>query len=271
MHSSNREQIAADYAALSDAVSRVLGHSYDALTTPECFAHLELLEREMRRLPAAGHELINQIDGQATPAELGGKFAHVLSDRLRITRGEAARRITDAQTLGTRRALTGERLAPRYVATAAAQRAGRIGASHLAVIHGFFAELPGWVDDPTREAAEADLARWAGEQRPECLRKVADRITCYLNPDGRFTDQDRARRRGLTLGTQDSDGMSRLSGWLTPEARASWEAVLAKLAAPGMCNPDDDTPVIDGPPARKPCSATAAPRRSATTTASTLR
>ncbi|OBH81110.1 hypothetical protein A5681_02695 [Mycobacterium scrofulaceum] len=251
MRSNSREEIAADYAALSDAVSRVLGHSYDALTTPERFAHLELLEREMRRLPVAGHQLINQIDCQATPAELGGKFAHVLADRLRITRGEANRRITDARALGTRRALTGEPLAPRYPAAAAAQRAGHIGASHLTVIHRFFDELPGWVDAPTREAAEADLARWAGAHRPESLRKVAERITCYLNPDGQFTDQDRARRRGLTLGTQDSDGMSRLSGWLTPEARATWEAVLAKLAAPGMCNPEDDAPVVDGPPSEE--------------------
>ena len=42
--------------------------------------------------------------------------------------------------------------------------------------------------------------------------------------------------------------MSAVRGWLTPEARATWEAVLAKLAAPGMCNPDDDTPVVDGAP-----------------------
>ena len=45
--------------------------------------------------------------------------------------------------------------------------------------------------------------------------------------------------------------MSRLSGWLTPETRATLEAVLAKLAAPGMCNPDDDTPVVDGPPSEE--------------------
>jgi hypothetical protein len=45
--------------------------------------------------------------------------------------------------------------------------------------------------------------------------------------------------------------MSRLSGWLTPEARATVEAMLAKLAAPGMCNPDDDTPTVDGPPAEE--------------------
>ena len=248
MHSTSREEIAADYAALRDVVARISGHSYDALTTPERFTYLEALEREARRLPVAGHELINQIDCQATPAELGGKFPHVLADRLRITRGEATRRITDARALGTRQTLTGEPLAPRYAATAGAQRAGHIGASHIAVIHRFFDELPCWVDAHTREAAEADLARWASEQRPEGLRKTADRLTCYLNPDGQFNDQDRARRRGLTLGTQDSDGMSPVRGWLTPEARATWEAVLAKLAAPGMCNPDDDTPVVDGAP-----------------------
>ncbi len=42
--------------------------------------------------------------------------------------------------------------------------------------------------------------------------------------------------------------MSRISGYLTPEARAALEPVLAKLAAPGACNPDDDTPVIDETP-----------------------
>ncbi|MGE2818294.1 DUF222 domain-containing protein, partial [Mycobacterium heidelbergense] len=43
-------------------------------------------------------------------------------------------------------------------------------------------------------------------------------------------------------------GMSQLRGWLTPELRATLEAVLAKLAAPGMCNPDDQTPCVDSTP-----------------------
>jgi hypothetical protein len=42
--------------------------------------------------------------------------------------------------------------------------------------------------------------------------------------------------------------MSRLTGWLTPEARAGLEAMLARLAAPGMCNPADATPCVDGSP-----------------------
>jgi Domain of unknown function (DUF222) len=100
----------------------------------------------------------------------------------------------------------------------------------------------------TRENAEAHLAELATQHRPDHLAKLADRLGYCLNPDGNFTDVDRARRRGLTLGKQDIDGMSRLSGWLTPETRATVEAVLAKLAAPGVCNPDDETPTVDGPP-----------------------
>jgi hypothetical protein len=45
--------------------------------------------------------------------------------------------------------------------------------------------------------------------------------------------------------------MSRISGWLTPEARASLEAVLAKWAAPGMCNPADEQPCIDAQPSEQ--------------------
>ncbi|MCV7232245.1 DUF222 domain-containing protein [Mycobacterium branderi] len=77
---------------------------------------------------------------------------------------------------------------------------------------------------------------------------LAQRLTDCLNPDGDFSDDERARRRGLTLGKQGPDLMSHLSGWITPELRATLEAVWAKLAAPGMCNPDDTTPVVDGPP-----------------------
>src|SRR6202044_3399885 len=46
------------------------------------------------------------------------------------------------------------------------------------------------------------------------------------------------------------DGMSPISGYLTPEARATIDAVFAKLAAPGMCNPDDIEPCVSGPPSQ---------------------
>jgi hypothetical protein len=42
--------------------------------------------------------------------------------------------------------------------------------------------------------------------------------------------------------------MSSLTGNLTPEAKAVWEVIFAKYAAPGMCNPDDPEPCTAGTP-----------------------
>ena len=44
--------------------------------------------------------------------------------------------------------------------------------------------------------------------------------------------------------------MSPISGYLNPEARATIDAVFAKLAAPGMCNPDDIAPCVSGTPSQ---------------------
>lgn len=248
MLSSSREEIREDFDALRTAVSRVVRHSFEVLTTPERLALLERLERETRRLRAPEHRLINQVAGQATPEELGGKVSHALANRLRITRGEASRRVAEAAELAPRRAITGEPLPPLLTATAAAERDGSIGAGHVWVIRRFLKQLPCGVDVETREKAEAHLVELATSHRPDELAKLADRLAYCLNPDGNYTDEDRARRRGLTLGNQDADGMSPLRGWLTPELRATFEAVLAKLAAPGMCNPEDQTPMVDDPP-----------------------
>src|SRR5262249_26793248 len=108
-----------------------------------------------------------------------------------------------------------------------------------------FAHVPAEVDLPTRESADADLADKASRYRPDELAKYAQRIMDWLNPDGEYSDQERARKRSITIGKQEYDGMSRISSYPTPEARAPFDPVLAKLAAPGACTPDDETPVID--------------------------
>ena len=82
--------------------------------------------------------------------EIGGRLGSVLAARLRIYRRDARRRIEEAADLGARRALTGQRLAPKLQATAAGQRAGLIGAEQVAIIREFFARLPCWVDEATR-------------------------------------------------------------------------------------------------------------------------
>jgi hypothetical protein len=250
MYSSCREDIVRRYQALRDAVSDVLEVHSDALTTSECLALLDRLETETRRLPVAGHALINKLARQASDTELGGKLPSALANRLRITRADASRRIGEAADLGARQSITGEALPPKLQATAAAQRAGEIGAAHVAVIRGFCDRLPDFVDVETRQKAEAQLARLGGQHRPDELSKLADKLSDCLNPDGDFTDADRARRRGITIGKQDVDGMSPITGYLTPDARATIDAVFAKLAAPGMCNPADPAACVEGTPSQ---------------------
>ena len=245
------EAVSAAFDTIDAAVKELIGHDCDASTTREQLAMLGRCERVRRQLPAIEHPLINNLARQATPEELGGTLSHAIAEATLISRAEASRRVKEAADLGPRRGLTGEPLEPVLPATAAAQREGTLGDGQVAVIRKFFHHLPGWVDFTTRQAVEADLATHGTQYRPEQLAELADHISDCLNPDGTYTDEDRARRRGLTLGKQGPDGMSELRGVLTPEARATVEAVLAKLAAPGMCNPLDDTPCVDGTPTQE--------------------
>ncbi|WP_082993017.1 13E12 repeat family protein, partial [Mycobacterium sp. 1245111.1] len=249
MRSSSREEIVEVLDGLRAYVKRTQDLTFDALTTPERLNVLESLEVVRRQLPAAEHALINELAGEE-PAVLGGKLPAVLANRLRISRAEASRRVHEAADLGERLALNGEVLPPALEATAAAQRTGELGAGHVTVIRSFWQRVPDFVDIETRVRAEAQLARLGREHRPDELAKLADKLMDCLNPDGDFSDVDRAKRRGLTIGRQDLDGMSPINGWLTPEARATLDAVFAKLAAPGMCNPDDETPCVSGTPSQ---------------------
>ncbi|MGD1254231.1 HNH endonuclease signature motif containing protein [Mycobacterium seoulense] len=248
MGANSREEIVDVFDTFDHDVDRLCALSFDAFTTPERLRALERLERAYRRLRTPQHALINQLSERASPEELGGSLRVGLADRLHITKGEAARRIAEAADLGERRGLTGQPLAPQLSASAAGQRQGLIGDGHIKVIRTFFARLPVAVDAVTRESAEVDLAAKATGYRPDELARYAQRVMDWLHPDGDFSDAERARKRGITLGAQEFDGMSRLGGLVTPELRAAIEAMLAKLAAPGACNPDDETPVVDATP-----------------------
>jgi hypothetical protein len=234
-------------AAAWDAVAEHSDQPTELLNVSQAMEQLERVETMERILTALRHELINQLAG-ASVDELGGALRRVLADRLRIRRSEAGRRIEEAADLAPRLTLTGEPLPPKLEATAAGQREGSISGEHVKIIRGFLAQLPSFLDEPTRADAEQKLAAVAASYRPDELQRFADHLDLVLNPDGHFSDEDRARRRGITVGPQGTDGMSRLSGWLNPELRAGLDAVLAKWAAPGMCNPTAESPMVEGTP-----------------------
>ena len=238
-----RDAVIAAYDDLDAAVDRVLGLSYDGLSYSEKLALEDRLECNLRRARAVEHRLLSALS-EVEPEVLGGtSLAEVLALRLRISKKDARRRIAHAQLLGSGRAVTGEALAPRLPNVARAHLRGLIGAEHVQVIERFVEQLPDALDYATREAAEQQLAELAVGFGPAELRQGADRIAYLLNQDGSLSDAQRARRRCVSIAKQGGDGMSRLTGWLDPEARATLDAVLARWAAPGMGNPDGGSPL----------------------------
>ncbi|WP_152373810.1 DUF222 domain-containing protein, partial [Mycobacterium tuberculosis] len=134
MGSGSRERIVEVFDALDAELDRLDEVSFEVLTTPERLRSLERLECLARRLPAAQHTLINQLDTQSQRGRTGRHA--VLRAGQPVTHHQARSRPTQrrSQALGQRRALTGEPLAPQLTATATAQRQGLIGEAHIKVI-----------------------------------------------------------------------------------------------------------------------------------------
>jgi hypothetical protein len=247
---SDRETVLAVFDEYDAVCEKLAALHFDAMTLPELLELQSRREGQARRAPVVDHALLAEAQSRATAREIGAKdWAGVLAIRLRISRNEARRRVTDAANLGPRTATTGERLQPVLPATAAAQAGGQINTEHVGIIEKFFDKCPVALDARTREQIDADLGRIAAGNSPEILRRCADRIAFHLNQDGAEPQESiQARRRGITISPQGLDGLSKIHGYLDPEAAATFDAVLAKQAAPGMCNPDDANPCVDGTP-----------------------
>ncbi|HTY27752.1 MAG TPA: DUF222 domain-containing protein, partial [Mycobacterium sp.] len=185
-------------------------------------------------------EIAAPVDGPDDAGLTAGvKVRDVLAGRLRLTAAEVKRRFRIAARIRPRRTLSGPELPPELPALGAAVEAGQVGEDHIAAVCRALDVLPASVAPVEKEKAERTLVCHAREQDAQFVTEIGQTIADCLNPDGTFTDEDRARRRGLVLGRQGPDGMSRLAGWLDPETRAYLEAVAAAVR-PGRHQPDGD-------------------------------
>ena len=237
------------FAALEAAVEALGAVDFGALAAGQQLQALERLETVRRKAGAVSCDLAAVIDRDEDKV-LGGIAHKVIADVLRTTVTEARRRTRDAAQLAPRTTLTGQELPPPLAATAKAWHAGLLDPEHLRTVQKFLRELPADVHPDRVEKAEAFLAEKATELRPDQLATLAERLAATINPDGRFSDEYRAAQRGFSwCGRQRPDGMSVAQLVASPELRAMLDALLAKLGAPGMCNPADQTPTVAGDPA----------------------
>lgn len=198
-----------DALAALDAAAEAIGAlDWDALPASERLQVLDRLESVSRRHTAASHDIVASLD-RTDNGQLRPILPKVIADVLRLSVAEGRRRVRDAAQLSPRTTLTGKQLPPELPGTAKAWHAGRLDRDHLRAIQKFIKDLPDHVAPAAVHKAEAFLAEKAEELRPDQLEKVADKLAVTLNPDGTFTDDERARRRGFTwCGRQRPDGMS---------------------------------------------------------------
>jgi hypothetical protein len=167
-----------------------------------------------------------------------------LARELRVNRGEVDRRAKlAARVRGRRVGLGSEVMDPELPRLAEALREGLVGEAQIAEVCKAIDALPKWVSPVDKRWAEKRLVRHAKKQDPAFVAAVGRAISNRLNPDGVFDEEDRKARRSVTMGPQGLDGMSRISGTLTPEARAYFEAIEAAVR-PGHHVPDSDQTVV---------------------------
>lgn len=232
-----QEQIGAALDAIDSAhdvlrqtSSDVVGNAFRV----EVAERLETQHRTNRGLMyRAFGEIADPPDGPGSVPLVRG----MLWARLRITPKEITRRFKLAARIRPRRSLTGPPLEAELPALAAAVSADTVGEDHIRAVCAAVDTLPSRVSPGDAAEAERKLVQHAARLDADVVTKLGRRIADYLNPDGLFSDDDRARRRSLHLGPQGPDGMSRLSGLLDPEARAYFEAVEAAVR-PGRHRPD---------------------------------
>ncbi|MCV7229750.1 HNH endonuclease signature motif containing protein [Mycolicibacterium komossense] len=231
------EAVDAAYSVLADTCTDGVGPAFRMAVA----VRLEAAARHHMGLSyrVAG-EICDPPDG---PAKRGVKAR--LARELRVNRSEVDRRAKlAARVRGRRVGLGSDALPPELPRLAKALREGLVGEAHIVEVCKALDALPRWVSPVQKSWAEKKLVRHATKQDPAFVAVVGKALDAMLNPDGVFDDRDRQARRAVTMGRQGPDGMSKISGYLTPEARAYFEAISAAVR-PGYHVPDTEQTAVD--------------------------
>lgn len=227
------QALAALASALDALVVAVEAGGLDHYDTSEFVEFLRGFERVRNRMPLVDHRVLRDAEQRDLAGALcQGRLSRVLTQALRISAGEANRRVRAAEQVGDRVAMTGEALAPVRPVLAAAQREGDVTPEQVAIVLTGLAKVDRAGYDPAEvRHGEETLTGLAVTFGPKDLQVCTDRFVDCLDPDGsRPQDElnfDRrhvglaARRDGSWTGELQLTGVlgSKLHALLRPLAR----------------------------------------------------
>ncbi|MFT3899304.1 MAG: DUF222 domain-containing protein [Gordonia sp. (in: high G+C Gram-positive bacteria)] len=237
-----------ELARVMDAVAQKLADAKLGLLTDAAVqSTVETLETTRRRMDGVDAAFYVEVSDRQVFLRTGNKKPRdFYAQYLRLGAAEARRREDVAASIGRLSSMTGEKLPPRRELLAELVAAGEASGHHVREVEKVMAKLPHAATTRDTAYAVKVMSEMAPKVMPEAMVDLGARILAHLDPDGTLTDdEDRQRQRGLTLGRQDTRGMTAVSGSITPTARALLEVLLDNWAKPGMNNPDDENS-IDG-------------------------
>ena len=189
-------------------------------------------ERIRNRMAVVDHHLIGVAEERSLPATLcRGSLRQWLTSSLRLSKGEAGRRVRAAAAVGPRTSALGQPLAPVRPVLAAAQATGEVSAEQVAIVERAIGSVDRRGFDPADVAAgEALLTGHAATFAPEPLRQLAEQVVNAIDPDGTLpNDELNADRRHFHL-RPTRDGAYVGEFRLTGTAGAKLAALLEPLA-----------------------------------------
>ena len=209
---------------------------------------LQRCERVRNRIALVDHRAVRDAEARRlADTWTQPNLAAVLVQALRVSHGEAARRVRAAEQVGERITMTGEPLEPLRPALALAQRDGLASPEQVDVCVRAIASVDHRGFDPADlDTADELLAGFTPMFEPKRLRDVAQQIVDRIDPDGSVPqEQLNADRRHLAF-RKLNDDMYEVEGRLTGSLGAKLAAVLGPLAKPRVEKVTlDDGRVVD--------------------------
>ncbi len=220
--------------AAHELIGVVEGGGLDQLDDVGFVGFVQRFEQVRHQLPLVDHRVVRDGDARRLPETwTQPSMIGVLVSALRLSRGDAGRRVRAAEALGERVAMTGETLAPVRPALAAAQRDGLASPEQVDVCVRALAGVDHRGFDPADlDRGDMLLAGFTQTFAPKELHDLAQQVVDRIDPDGTLPqEQVNSDRRHLAF-RKLRDGMYTLEGRLTGTVGAKLAAVLGPLAKP---------------------------------------
>ena len=195
---------------------------------------MQRVEEIRNRIPLIDHQLIGEAETRGLPEALTQpSMIRMLMSVLRLSPGEASRRVRAAAAVGERSSMLGQTLGPLRPHLALAQQAGRVSPEQVSIIERALAK----VDRPGFDSAEVDqgerlLTQFAETFAVKDLRLLADQVIDRIDPDGSRPDDQLNQDRRHVEFHQCRDGSWAGTLRLTGSLGAKLQAVLGPLAKP---------------------------------------